>query len=113
MISSFSDGGKKGGQPQMTKDTEYAYAAARVKAVERHMIEENGIHRMIDSKTAEDALKFLIDAGYGTSVADVSNVYDYEKYLEEEMARTYSLIEEISPESILVKVFLQRNDFTT
>jgi V/A-type H+/Na+-transporting ATPase subunit C len=101
----------KGGQLELTKDTDYAYAVARIKAVEKHMLDRSGLDRLLDARTSADALKLLVDAGYGYSVVEPSDLHNYEKLLEEENSKVYSLLKEVSPEAELVELFLQRNDF--
>ncbi len=95
----------------MVKDIDYAYATARIKVMEKHMIGSNRIERMIDAKTPADALKVLYDAGYGNSQVELADICDYEILLKEEISKVYTLLKEISPENEPVDVFLQRNDY--
>lgn len=66
---------------------------------------------MIDSKSPEEAMKVLTDAGYGYSSGDVSTPFDYEKLLKEEEKKTYKFLEEIAPEPEIFGLFLLKNDY--
>lgn len=90
---------------------QYAYAVARVRSVEKNLLDKNRIDRMVEAKTAEEALKVLIDSNYGYSSGDAVGVYEYEKLLKEENKKTFSLLKEIAPQSDIFNLFLQRNDY--
>jgi len=95
----------------LVKDIDYAYATARIRALEKYMIDSGRIERMLDAKTSVDALKVLVDVGYGQSQIEFPDIYDYEKLLKDEISKVYTLLKEISPENEPVDLFLQRNDY--
>ncbi|MGE4282609.1 MAG: V-type ATP synthase subunit C [Clostridia bacterium] len=92
-------------------DTQYAYAAARVRAIERKLLDKVKIDRMVEAKTAEEALKVLIDADYGYSDGDISDAFAYEIILKEEHKKVYKLLKEIAPQPEVFDIFLIGNDF--
>ncbi len=95
----------------MSADTQYAYAVARIRAVEKKLLNKADIDRMVDAKSPEDALKTAAEAGYGTTDADTANPFEYEELLKEEMQKTYKLLREISPEPEVFDLFLYSNDY--
>lgn len=95
----------------MPKDTCYAYAVARIRAIEKKLLDKAGIDRMVDAKSPEDSLKVVIEAGYGDPSGDLLQVQDYEKLLKEEQKKVYELIKEIAPEPEIFDLFLHRNDY--
>jgi V/A-type H+-transporting ATPase subunit C len=95
----------------MTLDTQYAYAVARVRAIEKKLLDKSKIDRMVDAKSANDAVKILGEAGYGLSGGDIDGVSNYEKLLDEENKKVYDILKEIAPEPEIFKLFLQRNDY--
>jgi len=95
----------------MTKNTQYAYAVARVRAIERKLLDKSKIDRMVDAKSAGEAMKILGEADYGLSKRDTDNVSDYEELLDEENKKVYSILKEIAPEPEIFKLFLLKNDY--
>jgi V/A-type H+/Na+-transporting ATPase subunit C len=95
----------------MSKDTQYAYAVARIRSVERHLLDKGKLERMLEAKSAEEAVKVLVEANYGTSAAELSNPLDYERLLKEEHRKVFRLLKEISPKPELFDIFLLRNDY--
>ena len=53
------------------KEEDYAYATARVRAVEVRLINENMMDRLLDAANPQDAVRFLLEAGYGTDQSDI------------------------------------------
>jgi V/A-type H+-transporting ATPase subunit C len=92
-------------------DTEYAYAVARIRAVGKKLLDKSGIDRMVDAKTAEDALKVLIDIDYGYSSGDLISAYEYERLLKEESKKVFTLLRDIAPQPEIFDLFLQSNDY--
>jgi len=91
--------------------TQYAYSVARIRAVERNLIDRQKLDRMVEAKSPDEALKVLLDAGYGSPGGDVLNVYEYETLLKEESKKVYSLLKEIAPQPEVFDMFLQKNDY--
>ena len=94
----------------------YAYAMGRVRAVERKMLSQNQYDRMIESRTAEDALHILRENGYGGAGGPGGpdaqiEARGYESLLDYENEDLAAFITDISPEPRLLKVFLLRYDY--
>ncbi|MCG8502572.1 MAG: V-type ATP synthase subunit C [Firmicutes bacterium] len=92
-------------------DTQYAYAAARVRAVEKKLLDKVKIDRMVDAKTPDEALKVLAEADYGYGPDDIAGASDYEALLKQEHKKVYELLKGIAPEPQIFDLFLQRNDY--
>ncbi len=92
-------------------DTHYAYSVGRIRAIERRLLDKDKLERMIDSKSAEDALKVLVEANYGQHGSDIVSVYEYEKLLKEEHKKVYSLLKDMAPEPDVFDLFLLANDY--
>lgn len=88
----------------------YPYAVARIRVLEKNLLNTQILNNMAEAKTAEDAVKILKDAGYGSSTETVS-VYDYEKMLTDETKKVYSLMEELVPKENMFNLFLYKNDY--
>ena len=92
------------------KDTDYLFSTARVRSVEKNMLTRERAEKMIDAKTAEDAIKVLDDCYYG-NVNELTDVNDYEKLLSEEHKKTYDFIISIAPELSYFNMFLYPYDY--
>lgn len=88
----------------------YAYAVARIRVLEKNLLNKQTLNNMADAKTPDDALKVLKEAGYGDSTEN-TNVYDYEKLLAQESKRTYALMKELVPDEKMFDMFLYKNDY--
>ena len=95
----------------MSPDTHYAYSVSRIRAIEKRMLNRQKFDRMIDAKTPEEALKVLLEAGYGFGDSEQGNVYDYEKLLKDESRKVFQLLREIAPEPKIFDLFLILNDY--
>jgi V/A-type H+-transporting ATPase subunit C len=87
----------------------YNYAVARIRVLEKYLLNKQTLNNMAEAKTPEEALKVLKDAGYGDGTE--INVYDYEKMLSDEVKKTYALMEELVPNEKMFNVFLFKNDY--
>ncbi len=92
-------------------DTDYAYASARIRAIEKKLLDRNGIERMLDTKTPEEAIKIIQDLDYGNTSSEMISTYDYELLLKEEQNKTYELLRKIAPVPRVLDIFLLRNDY--
>lgn len=92
------------------KDTDYLFATARVRSVEKNMLTRERAEKMIDAKTTLDALRVLddINYGYGSEAFDPNN---YETLLTDEHKKTYDFITSIAPELDYFNMFLYPYDY--
>ena len=95
----------------MLQDTDYAYAVARIRAIEKKLLDKNNFERMAEAKSPEDALKIVFDAGYGAVGADMSNPLEYENLLKDEQRKAYALLRETSPNPAIFDIFFLRDDY--
>lgn len=94
-------------------DEDYAYATARVRAMENKLITSQQYQRMLDASSAEDIVRMLVEQGYGTGDTDMAQpaVYTSEKLLSDEMKKAYSLMQELLPHPEVIALFMRRNDY--
>jgi len=90
---------------------DYAYAAARIRAIEIKLFDKSRYDRMLEAPSADEAFKMLSEAEYGFGSGNADNVYSFEALLVEEMKKCYSLLYEIAPQVELIKAFQRRHDF--
>lgn len=92
-------------------DTQYAYSVARIRAIERKLLDKGKLDRMVEAKSPNEALKVLQEADYGNLDSDSVNIYEYENLLREENKKVYNLMKEIAPDPEVFDLFLISNDY--
>ena len=92
------------------KDTEYLFATARVRSVERSLLSMERVDKMLDAKNPEDALKILLDCGFGEGNAELP-ASAFEELLSQERKKTNEFIRSISPEPEVFDMFLYTYDY--
>ena len=90
----------------MLKDTEFAYAVARIRANENKLLGKSVIESLINASSYSEALRILSEAGYG----------DFEKYdedviLTKRQAEAFELICESAPDKNCLDFLIVKNDF--
>lgn len=87
------------------KDIDYATAVARVKINENNLITPDGIDRLINAKTLEEAVSMLNEKGYSVSGAPIEQLFD------NQLENAWKLVEEIAPDFKEFHFLLVKNDF--
>ncbi len=85
----------------------YAYACARISALEKSLFGKDAIRRMAEG-SLEDALRQLSDAKYG-NLPDATGE-DIERMIESVRKQTAQTIRELSPDCTLTDLFLLQTD---
>lgn len=99
--------GKAGGF--LPRDTVYATADMRIRAMERYLLTRERLERLLDAKSVEDALKVLSECGYAEVREPTPSAL--EESLFAERAKTYALLASIAPETHFLDVFRLRYDY--
>lgn len=92
------------------KQTDYLFSTARVRSIEKNMLTSERAEKMIDSKSADDAIKILYDCDYGYG-KDPVLAKDFEILLSEEHKKTYEFINSIAPQKDYFNIFLYPYDY--
>ena len=85
----------------------YAYACARISALEKSLFGKDAIRRMSEG-SLEDALRQLSDAKYGNLQDALAE--DTERMIESVRRQTAQTIQELSPDATLTDLFLLQTD---
>jgi V/A-type H+-transporting ATPase subunit C len=85
----------------------YAYACARISALEKTLFGRDAVRRMAEG-SLEDALRALLDAKYG-GVPDATGE-DVERMIDNVRSQTAETIRDLSPDSALTDLFLLQTD---
>ena len=71
---------------------QFTQALSRIWVLETRLLDKSKIERMLESSTAEDALKILGETEYANVMLTVKRATDYEDILSTELKRIYNLI---------------------
>ncbi len=85
----------------------YAYACARISALEKSLFGRDAVRRMAEG-SLEDALRMLSDAKYG-NLPDATGE-DTERMIESVRKQTAQTIRDLTPDSALTDLFLLQTD---
>jgi len=91
-------------------DTIYAYAVGRIRALETRLLDRTRFERMIDSSSAEEALKVLSESDYAGAISDLADVYEFETILSAELKQTFDTVMKISPRPEFIAILALRYD---
>lgn len=86
------------------------YASARAKALENKLVGEEKLNRMLECKTANDALKVLTESGFGEGT-QIDSVLDFERLIFAEYEKFRSFLIETCPDENILKYFLLPYDY--
>lgn len=89
-----------------TKDTEYLYLSANIRAQETKMVGSQALRKMISAFTPEEAYKTVTDAGIGLDY----DYRDFESALTQELSSTYERLEKAAPNPEMFKIFRYKYD---
>lgn len=76
---------------------QFTQAISRIWVLETRLLDKAKIERMIESNSAESALKVLKDTEYSNVMTNVKRAADYEEILSLELKRVYKLVYELCP----------------
>ena len=90
---------------------EYGYACARIRELEKSLLNKDIIKKMIDSTDLESSLKVL--AGNNLSEYSFENTYPHsiDSVLDDILKRTIDIVNEVSPYPYLAQLFRWKYDF--
>jgi V/A-type H+-transporting ATPase subunit C len=88
----------------------YVFASTRVRSVEKNLLTKERAENLIDCNSPEDAIKILIDIGYGKGAEEIE-AKDFEKLLSEEIKKVYDFVRGIAPSEAKLYAFLYPYDY--
>jgi len=91
------------------QDIDYAYASARVRALEKNLLTHERLERILEAKTDEDALKVLLENGYES--APVISPLEIDAMIIRERAKLFDDAFKMSPDKRIVDLFLIKYDY--
>ncbi len=93
----------------MTRDT-YIYPSAKVRVLERHLLSEADMTRVIDAKTPDIAFKAFNSLDYAGELLDLE-AKDYRVAMSRKMNRLKKVFEKIIPDEVLMRLLFLERDY--
>lgn len=93
------------------RDTDFAYAVAKVRVFETKLFSATFFERLIIAPTYEDGLKLLNDSGYNPGDGQLLSYANFNKALAHETEGLFEELCAISPIKGVFNIFLYKNDF--
>ena len=88
------------------KDTEYAFAVARIRSNENKLLSGSTVESAITAADYKEAVKILSDSGYGDFTSQ-----DEEKILSQKLKEAFELIYSSAPDKKCIDFLIVKNDF--
>ena len=92
-------------------EMQFSQVIPRLRVYETRLLDKSKVDRMIDSNSAQEALKVLQETEYANVMTNVKRAEDYEVILSEELKRLFNVMYEISPEKSLVDLMSVKYDY--
>lgn len=89
----------------------FTQAVARLRVLEKRLLNELKFERMIDASSAMEALRVLQETEYSAFMGNVKKPEDYDFMLKEELKRVYDLMYEVSPDKSIVDIMSLKYDY--
>ncbi|MEW9096214.1 MAG: V-type ATP synthase subunit C [Clostridiaceae bacterium] len=90
---------------------QFTHAISRIRVLETKLLDKAKLDRMIDSSSAEDALKILGETEYSNYMSNIRRPEDYEELLSGELIRLYQLMYSLSPVKELIDIMSIKYDY--
>jgi len=90
---------------------QFTQVIPRIRVLETRLLDKSKIDRMIDSNSAEEALKVLQETEYSNVMTNVKKAQDYEEMLSSELKRVYHEAYDMSPLKSLVDIMSIKYDY--
>lgn len=90
---------------------QFTQVIPRLRVLETRLLDKTKLDRMIDSNSAEDALKVLQETEYANVMSNIKRPEDYEEILSAELKRIYHEMYDMSPSKELIDLMGIRYDY--
>jgi V/A-type H+-transporting ATPase subunit C len=95
----------------MSRSEDYGYAVARIRAMERLLLDAGQFQRLLEADDLSGALKILSETSYGGSLSDGAAEERYDAALEKELISTCRDLRTFVPDALLVDICRIQYDF--
>lgn len=90
---------------------EFTQGVARLRVLEKRLLNKLKFERMIDGSSPMEALRILQETEYNAFMGNIKSSDNYDILLKEELKRVYNLMDEISPDKSIVDIMRIKYDY--
>ncbi|WP_282929102.1 V-type ATPase subunit [Anaerococcus sp. Marseille-Q7828] len=94
----------------MNRDN-YIGGSISTRIYENNLLSQNDLERLVDYDSLSEVLNALSDSSYRESIQALSRDEEYEKILDDELKKSYKLIENTASDSNILDYFRERYNF--
>ena len=94
----------------MNRDN-YIGGSISTRIYENNLLSQNDLERLVDYDSLEEVLNALNDSSYRESIQTLARAEEYEKILDDELKKSYELIENTASDSNILDYFRERYNF--
>lgn len=91
--------------------TDFAYSVGRVRTLEKLLLGNNGLERMLLAKNAEESFKILDEMDYTNNKAEVEDVQEFQTVLNEGLMEIKEIFDKITPDKEVLNIIWHKYDF--
>lgn len=92
-------------------NSQFGYAAARVRSLEPKLLDMTEVERMLGAKTVKEAYKILNDLDYAAHIGDIENVEDFQQVIDAGLQDAKEVLEKIVPDPRILDILFLPYDF--
>jgi V/A-type H+-transporting ATPase subunit C len=90
---------------------DFTHAVARIRVIEKKLLDKAKIERMLDAETPTEVLKILQETQYGDRITNLSSFHDFEYILKGELKEVYDALYKLTPEKSVLDILSLRYDY--
>ena len=94
----------------MNRDN-YIGGSISTRIYENNLLSQNDLERLNDYDTVDEVINALSDSSYKESIQSLRRSEEYEKILDDELKKTYRLMNEASDNKDILQYFRERYNF--
>ncbi|TCL76933.1 V/A-type H+-transporting ATPase subunit C [Hydrogenispora ethanolica] len=92
------------------RERDFAYAVARIRALETKLISDAQLDRMADAPNLAEAVALLGETEYAPALAHLQEALQFETALDAELQRVFRLVLQLSQDAPEIRLLMQRYD---
>ncbi|MEG0773341.1 V-type ATP synthase subunit C [Clostridium sp.] len=90
---------------------DFTHAVARLRVIEKRLLDKVKIERLLECETPEEVLKVLQETQYGEKISNVKDIHIYENMLRQELKDLYETMYKLTPEKSVIDIMSLKYDY--
>jgi V/A-type H+/Na+-transporting ATPase subunit C len=90
---------------------DFTHAVARLRVIEKRLLDKVKIERLLECETPEEVLKVLQETQYGERISNARDIHSYEDVLRGELKDLYNTMYKLTPEKSVIDIMALKYDY--